>query len=181
MWRVYRCKCLYKRPISLYLDDTIMSLNEFFYEFVFCASHTLPIHKLFWTSRWNSGNACCRIITKPRSKLSGRSGGGAGKGRRACNYVSGIWIPPPVPLWLPVDRVVNQREAETSANVKKHWKTHARGNEVITNVMSANQHFASTFSMQIFKLQRRGWKLSFFFPPRRQSAPVSLLAGYFNV
>ena len=35
--------------------------------------------------------------------------------------------------------------------------------------------------MQMFKFQRRGWKLSFFFPPRRQSAPESLLAGYYNV
>ena len=109
----------------------------------------------------------------------GRSGGGMGKWRRACNYVSGNWILPPIPLWHPVDWA--DRFPPISANVKKHWKTHARGNEVITNVMSANQHFASTFSMQIFKLQRRGWKLSFFFPPRRQSAPVSLLAGYYNV
>ena len=32
-----------------------------------------------------------------------RSGGGVGKGRRTCNNVSGIWIPPPIPLWLTVD------------------------------------------------------------------------------
>ena len=32
-----------------------------------------------------------------------RSGGGVGKGRRTFNNVSGIWIPPPIPLWLPVD------------------------------------------------------------------------------
>ena len=50
--------------------------------------------------------------------------------------------------------------------------------DVITNVISANQHFASSFSMQIFKFQRRICKLSFLFPPRRQSAPESLLAGY---
>ena len=37
----------------------------------------------------------------------GRSDGGARKGRGACNYVSsGIWIPPPIPLWLPVDWAV---------------------------------------------------------------------------
>ena len=57
-----------------------------------------------------------------------------------------------------------------SANVNKHWKTRAKCNDVITNVISANQHFASTFSMQIFKFQRRSSKLSFLFPPRRQSA-----------
>ena len=50
--------------------------------------------------------------------------------------------------------------------------------DVITNVISANQHFAPSFSMQLFKFQRRICKLSFLFPPRRQSAPESLLAGY---
>ena len=36
----------------------------------------------------------------------GYSGGGAGKGRRASNYVSGIWISPPIRLWLPVNWAV---------------------------------------------------------------------------
>ena len=70
-----------------------------------------------------------------------------------------------------------QREAESSANLNKHCKTSAKGNDVSTNVISANQHFASTFSNQIFKFQRRSCKLSFLFPPRRQSASESLLAG----
>ena len=72
----------------------------------------------------------------------------------------------------------NQRDAETSANVNKHWKRRAKDNDVITYDISTNQHFASTFSMQILKFQRRSCKLSFFFPPRRQSAPESLLPGY---
>ena len=38
----------------------------------------------------------------------------------------------------------NQCEVETSANVNKHWITRAKGNDVITKVISANQHFAST-------------------------------------
>ena len=45
-----------------------------------------------------------------------------------------------------------------SANVNKHWKTGVKGNDVITNAMiaiSANKHFASTFSIQMFKFQRR--------------------------
>ena len=71
----------------------------------------------------------------------------------------------------------NQREAETSASVTNIWKTRAKNNDVITNVISANQHFASTFSTQIFKFQRRKCKLSFLFPPRRQSSPKSLLKG----
>ena len=45
----------------------------------------------------------------------------------------------------------NQHEAETIANVNKHWKKHAKGSGIISNVISVNQHFASTFSMQIFK------------------------------
>ena len=61
----------------------------------------------------------------------------------------------------------NQHEVET---------TRSKGNDVITNVTSANQHFALTFSMQIFKFQRRSCKLS---PSFCQSAPESLLAGYF--
>ena len=43
----------------------------------------------------------------------------------------------------------NQHEVEATMNINKHCKTHAKGNDVIT-VISANQHFASTFSMEIF-------------------------------
>ena len=52
-------------------------------------------------------------------------------------------------------------------------KACAKGNAVITNVISANQHVTLTFLIQIFKLQRRSCKLSFLFPLRRQSAPES--------
>ena len=55
-------------------------------------------------------------------------------------------------------------------------KARAKGNDAITNVISANQHFATTFLKQIFKLQRRSCKLCFLFPPRRQSAPKSRLS-----
>ena len=85
---------------------------------------------------------------------------------------------PVAPRRLSFQIFANQREAKTSANVNKHWKTRAKGNDVITNAISANQHFASTFSMQIFKFQRRSCKLSFLFAPRRQSAPETLLAGH---
>ena len=96
-----------------------------------------------------SGSVCWNVCSL-RTSSSGRSGGGTGKRRRAGIYISGIWIPFPIPLWLPFDWAVrlppiNQREAETSANVNKYWKTRAKGNDVITNVISANQYFASTF------------------------------------
>ena len=71
----------------------------------------------------------------------------------------------------------NQHKAEMSANVNKHWKTRAKGDDVITNVISANHYFASTFSMQIFKFQRRSSKLSFLFLPHHQSTLENLLAG----
>ena len=32
----------------------------------------------------------------------------------------------------------NQRKTEMSANVNEHWKASAKGNDVITNVISAN-------------------------------------------
>ena len=61
----------------------------------------------------------------------------------------------------------NQREAETSVNVNKHWKTRTKGNDVITNIISANQHFASTYML---KFQRRSWKLFFLALPPSSTA-----------
>ena len=58
--------------------------------------------------------------------------------------------PVALPVYWAVRFPPNQREGETSSNVHV-----PRGNDVITNVISANQHFASTFSMQIIKFQRR--------------------------
>ena len=43
--------------------------------------------------------------------------------------------------------------------------------------ISANQHFALPFSMQIFKFQSGSCKLSFLFPPHHQSTQESLLVG----
>ena len=73
---------------------------------------------------------------------------------------------PVVPRRLSCQISDNQHSAETRANVNKHWKIRSNGNDVITNVISANQHIASTFSMQIFKFQRRNCKLSFLLPER---------------
>ena len=87
---------------------------------------------------------------------------------------------PVAPRRLSCQISANQREAETSknqTNIEKRVKARTKGNDVITNVISANQHFASTFSMQIFKFQRRSCKLSFLFPPRHQSTPENLLTG----
>ena len=123
-----------------------------------------------WREKWPS----------LRVSSTGWYGNGVGKGGRACNYVSGIWIPPPIPLWLTINCQIftNQCEAETSANVNKHWKPRAKGNYAITNIISANQHnFPSTLLMQIFKFKRPSSKLSFFFLLRHQRVPESLLEG----
>ena len=40
-------------------------------------------------------HSCPNITTVFQPSTPGCSGGGAGKGKRACNYVSAIWIPPP--------------------------------------------------------------------------------------
>ena len=65
------------------------------------------------------------------------------------------------PCQLSCQILANQCEAETSTNVNKHWKTCVKGNDIITYVISTLQHFASTFSMQIFKFQRRSFKLQY--------------------
>ena len=68
-----------------------------------------------------------------------RSGGRVGKGRRACNCISGIWIPHPIPLWLPIECQIsaNQHEAVNVNNMPRVMTS--------LSVMSTNQHFASTF------------------------------------
>ena len=85
---------------------------------------------------------------------------------------------PMAPHWLSCQISTNQHEVEMSVKVNKHWETPARGNDVTTNVISTNQHFTWTFSMQIFKFRRRRCKLSFLFPPRHRNTPENLLTGY---
>ena len=80
---------------------------------------------------------------------------------------------PVAPHQLSCQISANQHEAEMSVNVNKHWKTCAKGNDVITNVISTNQHFTWTFLMQIFKFQRGGRKLSFLFLPCRQCSQAT--------
>ena len=117
--------------------------------------------------------------SRPASKLSGALWRRGGKRKESLQLL--LWNlnsapnSPVAPRRLSCQISANQREAETSANltnIEKHVKARAKGNDVTTNVISANQHFASTFSMQIFKFQRSSCKLSFLFPPRRQSAPA---------
>ena len=94
---------------------------------------------------------------------------------------------PVTPRRLSCQFSANQCKAESSANVHKHRnETCAKGHDIITRVISANQHFAPTFSMPIFKFQRHSCKLSFLphtppppLNPLCQSAPEGSLAGYY--
>ena len=48
----------------------------------------------------------------------------------------------------------SERCGNKLTNVNKHWKTHGKGNEIITTAISTNQHTASTFLMQTLKNSR---------------------------
>ena len=73
---------------------------------------------------WKDSNS-----TVAESKLSGHSGGGLGKGRRACTtWLEFEFHRPPIPLWLPVDWAVrfpwiSKKQKIMSKDVNKHWKT----------------------------------------------------------
>ena len=90
----------------------------------------------------------------------------AGKGRRACNYVSGIWIQSPIPLWLPAEWAV--RFPPISAK-RKRAKTSAKGNDVITIVSSTNQHFTERPGELVRRLRTAG--LEWWFNNSKRSSP----------
>ena len=118
-----------------------------------------------------------------RASSPGRSDGGAGKGKESLQLrlwkLNSTSNSPVAGRRLSCKISANQRKAETSANVNKHWKTRAKGNDVISNVISANQHFAPTFSMQIFKIQGRSCKLSARAPRRACSQATVLLLPFY--
>ena len=107
-----------------------------------------------------------------------------GKGRRACNYDSGIWIPLPIPLWLPVDWAVRftpisvKRKQVWIRNVNKHWKPVPM---VVMSLLMSSPPISILHQL----LRRRysnsrdivaSWLLPFL--PHRQSALERLLTGY---
>ena len=111
------------------------------------------------------------------SSSPGRSGVRAGGGWRW--NLNPTKNSPVAPCELGCQISTSQHEAEKSANVNKHWKKKgAKGSDVFSSVIYTNQHFASTFLMQIFKFQRHSCKLSFLFLHCHQSALENLFAGY---
>ena len=64
-------------------------------------------------------------------------------------YVSGVWITPPIPLWLPVNWAVRfppfsakRKRPRTWTNIEKH---DPRVMTSLLNVISANKYFVSTW------------------------------------
>ena len=86
----------------------------------------------------------------PASKLSGALWRRGGERKESLQLrlwnLNSISNSPVAPRRLSCQISANQRKEETSAIVNKHWKTRAKGNGVITGVIFANQHFASTYS-----------------------------------
>ena len=89
-----------------------------------------------------------------RASSPGRSGGGAGKGGGTGHWnLNSTSNSPVAPRRLSCQISANHGETERRANIDKHWKAFAKGHDVITNVISTNQHFASTFFDAETKLQ----------------------------
>ena len=82
------------------------------------------------------------------------------------------------PCGSPSTELSDFRQSAQSGNERECKQTWAKGSGIITNVISANQHFASAFLMGIFKFQRHCCKLFFPFPPCRQSVTESLPSSY---
>ena len=82
------------------------------------------------------------------------------------------------PCSSPLTELSDFRQSAQSGNEHECKQTWAKGKGVITNVISANQHFSSAFLMGIFKFQTHCCKLFFPFPPCCQGVTESLLAGY---
>ena len=82
----------------------------------------------------------------PASKHSGRSDGGAGKEGELATTSLEFEFHLQIPCGSRSTELSDFRQSARSGNERKcnkHWKSRAKGNDVISNVISANQHFAS--------------------------------------
>ena len=106
-----------------------------------------------------------------RASSPGRSGGGAGRGRSACNYVEWRWISVSKKIdakcWLGEMTVMTSllrvfQCMFTFVLVSaSHW---------LAEIWQLNRRGATGDLEVEFKFQRRSCKVSFVFPPRRKSA-----------
>ena len=121
-----------------------------------------------------------------KQALPWHSGSGAGKGRRACNYISGIWIPLPIPLYMALRQLSSlsdfRQTAQSGNNCKciQTLKASAKGIVITSLLMSS---LLISISHRLFRSRYSNSRdivgsCSFLYPPHRQSAPENLLAGY---
>ena len=121
------------------------------------------------------------IIISLRASSPGRSGDWAKKGKRACNYVSGIWISASKKSMRKLiggDDISN--EVITSVRVFQFLFTFAfvSASRWLVEIWQLSRR-GDTGKLEVeFKFQRRSCELSFLFPPSRQSATETLLPGY---
>ena len=119
----------------------------------------------------------CLQFTQDKSLWAsslGHSGSGAEKGIKESlqlclcnlNFTSNSPVAP-----RPLTEFSYFRQSVQSGNDCKCKQTLKKTYDVITNVISTSQQFASTFSTQIFKFQRCSWKLSFLYSPSAARAP----------
>ena len=130
----------------------------------------MSARRVLWQPQWgcvrNYRRDCCSL----RASSPRRSGGGAGKGRRACNYISGMWIAPLIPLLLPIDWALRFLPISISHRLFRcRYSNSLKFIRLLRVVFSSQQHVTegviTTPSNRmkfrlIFKFQRRLCKLS---------------------
>ena len=112
------------------------------------------------------------------------SGGGAGKGRRACKYVSELWISASKGR---CEMLVGEGDISSDVIIlcscfSMFVYIRARFRFALIGRNLKAQSTGSHRELEVeFKFQRRCCKHSFLFPPRFWSAPESFFAGYFSL
>ena len=106
------------------------------------------------------------ISNSLRASSPGHSGGRAGKGRRACSYVSGMWIPPPCGSSRQLSyQISDQREAKKRANVRMSSPSISISNRRFRCRYSNSRGVvgsSSSFSCPAARGPRRAWSQAIF-------------------
>jgi len=157
----------------LLLIHTIDPCNYYCHSDVGCSLSNTRLITIEWVSEWHtdlhisvptdSNLLDMPSIPQPASKLSSALWQWSRKRKESLQlHLSEFEFHFQFPYDSPTTELSDFHQTAQSGNNCKciqTLKASAKGNNVITNVISANQHFALTFSMQIFKFQRRSCKL----------------------
>ena len=106
------------------------------------------------------------ISNSLRASSPGYSGGRAGKGRRACSYVCGMWIPPPCGSSRRLsNQISDQGEAKKMANVRMSSPSISISNRRFRCRYSNSRGVvgsSSSFSCPAARGPRRAWSQAIF-------------------